>query len=284
MDGEEKEVYVHQSALAMANAGPGDTVLFFLHWSAKGLPQAAAPIIRIAAETFALKGEFKKPPNSEQGYIENTILKTIFKKDTVVNGDWAELLDPGDILAFNASIRADGTPMFEMGQPCQPDWEPTPGDLNSTKTSPDVQALQVVKGTHGMQAQSPDLGPDGKPLGIGRGVYGGIMRVINTELRVCTIESAPLKEQFGCDITCGVDLIMNEGKFTVQEGDVVRFELSPHLLPGAKPQAMSVTRMNAMAYTKPKQKPYDDRRRDRDSRRNEDEPFAKRRFEDGPRR
>merc|ERR1712176_752421 len=109
-------------------------------------------------------------------------------------------------------------------------------------------------------------------MGIGRGVYGGIMRRISHELKVCDIECAPLKEQFGCDITCGIDLILQEGQPICKEGEVIRFELSPHMLPGAKPQAMSVTKVNQVTYIKPKQQKGGKGREKGDSRQFDDDP------------
>jgi len=153
------------------------------------------------------------------------------------------------VLAFNASINKDGTPMFEMGQPCQNDWEPTPGDLGQTRTSAEIPALQVTLGTHGMQAQSPDL-VDGRPQGCPRGVYGGVVKSYSKANGYGFIKSMPIKEQFGHDVHFQGDLIPNQGSFQIGGGDVVRFELSPHLRPGGKPQALTVTRANAIPYKK----------------------------------
>jgi len=63
------DVYVHVKILQQSNAGPGDTVAFFLHWSnSSGQPQASTPIIRLAsAEGYALKGLFKPGPVNPHG-------------------------------------------------------------------------------------------------------------------------------------------------------------------------------------------------------------------------
>merc|ERR1711920_233813 len=107
---------------------------------------------------------------------------------------WASLLDEGDVLAFNASVNKDGTPAFEMGQPCIGDWEPAPGDLSVSRTSMDIPALQVVKGTHSMQAQVADLGPDGRPMSVPRGIYGGIIKSYSKANGFGFIDSQPIKE------------------------------------------------------------------------------------------
>merc|ERR1712060_849660 len=146
----------------------------------------------------------------------------------------------------NASVTQDGTPMFEMGQPCQKDWEPTPGDLNCTKTAAEVPALQVVKGTHSMQAQAADL-IDGRPQGLPRGVYGGVIKSYSKE-EGGLIYSKPIEEQFNCDVTFTADLLQSTGAFPIRMNDVVRFELSPHLKPGGKPQALSVSRSFQLPY------------------------------------
>merc|ERR1712226_660850 len=107
-----------------------------------------------------------------------------------------------------------------------------------------------MKGTHGMQAQCADLGPDGKPMGISRGLYGGTITVVDQEKGIGFIESQPIREQFGCDTQFTVEMITNNGKLTCHQGDVVRFELSPQLLSNRKLQALTVQRANQMPYVK----------------------------------
>ena len=43
-----RDVYVFEDVLMRGGAGPGDTVAFFVHWSARGQPQASTPLLRIA--------------------------------------------------------------------------------------------------------------------------------------------------------------------------------------------------------------------------------------------
>ena len=59
-----KAVFWACEVLQTAGAGPGDTLAFFIHWSAAGKPQASVPCIRVAAANgFALRGTFKPGPS-----------------------------------------------------------------------------------------------------------------------------------------------------------------------------------------------------------------------------
>merc|ERR1719222_1171445 len=57
-----QDVYAFEEVLSRGNAGPGDLVAFFVHWSAKGQPQASSPLLRLGCDEgvdWALKGTFK---------------------------------------------------------------------------------------------------------------------------------------------------------------------------------------------------------------------------------
>merc|ERR1712137_101269 len=145
-----------------------------------------------------------------------------------------------------------------MGQPCEPDWESVPGDLSFTHTSSDVPALQVVKGTHQMQATTPDMvDANGRPAGMLRGIYGGVVKSYSKANGFGFIHSMPVKEQFGFDVHFQGDLIGDQGSFSIQSGDIVRFELTPQLRPGGKPQALTCARANMPAYKMPKKEGED---------------------------
>lgn len=125
-----------------------------------------------------------------------------------------------------------------MGQPCQADWEACPADISETCSSSDVQPLVAPSG---------DCGHEGRPT---RGAWGGQIKLLSKASGFGYIESQPIKDQYGCDVHFVVDLIQENGQFTVRSGDVVRFELSPTLQPGGKPQALSVSRANQIPYKK----------------------------------
>jgi cold shock CspA family protein len=87
-----QDVYTHQSVMERGGVGPGDHVIFFMHWkNANGQqqnrPSAAAPMMRIAAEKgFAMKGWYKGIADPEKGFgfIECAELKLIFGRDVYV--------------------------------------------------------------------------------------------------------------------------------------------------------------------------------------------------------
>merc|ERR1719335_1723647 len=64
------EVYAFKDVLERAYAGPGDTVAFFLHWSARGQPQASSPLLRMSGgdTAYALKGYYKATQNQEKPF------------------------------------------------------------------------------------------------------------------------------------------------------------------------------------------------------------------------
>mmetsp|Transcript_8036 Transcript_8036/g.19957 ORF Transcript_8036/g.19957 Transcript_8036/m.19957 type:complete len:378 (+) Transcript_8036:75-1208(+) len=134
-----QEVYVFHDVLERAGAGPGDLVAFFLHWSAKGQPQASHPMIRLSAgdSGYALKGTFKPGPNSEKafGFFRCDDTKEFFGRDVYVNPDISGTLTEGQVVSFNTFLNKDGMPNCEAAEPCDPMWEPSPGDLSaSTET------------------------------------------------------------------------------------------------------------------------------------------------------
>merc|ERR1719265_1462365 len=67
-----QDIYAFKDVLERGAAGPGDTVAFFIHWSAKGKPQASHPLCRISCPEgsgeFALKGWFKPGPAHPEGH------------------------------------------------------------------------------------------------------------------------------------------------------------------------------------------------------------------------
>lgn len=155
------DVYVFENVLAESGAGPGDTVAFFLHWSASsGQPQASAPMIRIAAAEgdFALKGIFKPGgEGKDHGFLVCDTTKEFFGRDVYVNKDLAATLEPGASVAFNVYLNKDKMPNVQSqgdipgSAVCDADWEPTPGDISTTRTDPSV----VSKG------KGKDKGKDG---------------------------------------------------------------------------------------------------------------------------
>lgn len=140
------EVYVHRTVLEQAFASPGDTVIFFVHWSQKGLPQASSPMIRIAGETCcALKGIFKRAVSKDFGFIECPVLHYIFQRDVYCSREISAGLESGQLICFNAFLNQDGMPNAEVVQPCDESYEPSVGDLSQSCESKSVVPIKVKK-------------------------------------------------------------------------------------------------------------------------------------------
>jgi len=136
------DVYSHHSVMERGMAGPGDTVVFFMHWKGTS-PQAALPMMRIGAECsadekrYALKGWYKGIADIEGGFgfIECTETKILFGKDVYVHKELAAVASPG-FVCFNCRLQADSKdgqetflPMASSMQNCDENWKTTPGDL-----------------------------------------------------------------------------------------------------------------------------------------------------------
>jgi len=129
-----QDVYAFENVLQRGGAGPGDTIAFFLHWSARGQPQASSPLVRLAAGTegtYACKGTFKpgNDPAKGFGFIECQELKDLFGRDVYVAAQHAQGYEHGALVKFNAFVNREQKPNVQAMEPCTPDWEPVPGDL-----------------------------------------------------------------------------------------------------------------------------------------------------------
>lgn len=142
-----QEVYAFKDVLERGKAGPGDSVAFFIHWSAKNQPQASHPLIRISAPEgsgqFALKGYFKPGPNYPEGhgFLTCDETKEFFGRDVYVHKDLAPTLTQGQVVAFNCHLNKDGMPNITEAVEVDDSWEPTPSDLSQT-----WEAEIVIKG------------------------------------------------------------------------------------------------------------------------------------------
>ncbi|CAE8627785.1 unnamed protein product, partial [Polarella glacialis] len=128
-----QDVYVFQDVLERGLAGPGDKVCFFLHWSAKGQPQASSPLLRIqhsAEGQYALKGHYKPREGADFGFIACEETREFFDRDVYVNKDIAVTLEAGQLVSFNCYLNRDGLPNAEEVVPCEEEWLPVPGDLS----------------------------------------------------------------------------------------------------------------------------------------------------------
>jgi len=158
-----QDTYVFHEVLERAQAGPGDYVVFFIHWSPKGQPQASNPMVRISAADglYALKGTYKlgKDPAAGFGFLDNPATKEFFGRDIYVHKDLAATMVPGQTYSFNAYLNRDAMPNALDAEVCDPEWEPVASDL----TEPRRVEVDSAKGGKGGKGKG----------GKGKGGKGG---------------------------------------------------------------------------------------------------------------
>lgn len=251
-----KETYVFQNILQSCCAGPGDTVAFFLHWSAKGLPQASHPMVRLKAYSegsYALKGTFRMG-SSGFGFIDCPETKDFFDRDVYVNKDLAAALEPGAMVCFNAYLNQQGMPNAHDAAFCDASWEPEPSDLTQSQVV-DTYSMHGKGagkgwskggwdkgkgdsfgkdgGKKGAGKQSGSGKPSAPPTSTGQTVTG-FVKSFNEANNYGFVESDEVKEQYGCDAFLhGHEF---NGKLAV--GAFVQFEIGVNAQ--GKPQAIHV--------------------------------------------
>eukprot|EP00929_Paragymnodinium_shiwhaense_P081546 TRINITY_DN426_c0_g2_i1.p1 TRINITY_DN426_c0_g2~~TRINITY_DN426_c0_g2_i1.p1 ORF type:complete len:386 (+),score=126.04 TRINITY_DN426_c0_g2_i1:95-1252(+) len=143
------EVYAFKQVLENANAGVGDELAFFLHWSAKGQPQASAPVLRLsssAENNLVLKGTFKKG-KADYGFIQCQETMDYFGRDVYVGAQLAANIESGQLCAFNVMLNRDGMPNACLICPCDDSYGPVAGDLS---VSSEMEGFDKGKGKGGM--------------------------------------------------------------------------------------------------------------------------------------
>jgi cold shock CspA family protein len=131
------EVYAFKPILESQGIGVGDTIVFFVHWNAKGKPQATYELLRIATAVpgqYAMKGIYKASadPSKGFGFIEAPLAHEFFQRDVYVSKEQAALLQPNQTVAFNVKLNKDLQPSAADLVPVDPMWEPLKGDLSQT--------------------------------------------------------------------------------------------------------------------------------------------------------
>jgi len=242
-------VYIFQDVLERATpsgAGPGDRVAFFVHWSAKGQPQASSPLIRLKAGLddgcFALKGHYKAGKPGEFGFIDCADTKEFFGRDVYVNKDLAATLQPGQMVSFSAYLNRDSMPNAEEACVCDEYWEAVPGDLTQ------FAEVETGKGKgKGMAQEGPGKGGSfGGSFGGGKGtgkpgappeptgrVCSGMIKSFNEVNNYGFIECEEIKTEYGLDV------FMHGKEFTgYQVGEWVYFEVA--ISTKGQPQAVNL--------------------------------------------
>jgi len=259
-----QDVYVFQDVLERGLAGPGDKVCFFLHWSAKGQPQASSPLLRImhsAEGQYALKGHYKPREGADFGFIICEETREFFDRDVYVNKDIAVTLEAGQPVSFNCYLNRDGLPNAEEVVPCEEEWLPVPGDLSIAQQVDTGKGKGKGKGGKGDDAgkgsfkggdakgkgggkmfskgrKGEDGGPPGgKPELTGR-LCTGMIKSFNQANNYGFIDCEEIKEEFGSDVFMHGKELNN-----LQVGEQVQFEVG--LNSKGQPQALSIVALDA---------------------------------------
>eukprot|EP00933_Yihiella_yeosuensis_P058274 TRINITY_DN5864_c0_g4_i1.p1 TRINITY_DN5864_c0_g4~~TRINITY_DN5864_c0_g4_i1.p1 ORF type:complete len:525 (-),score=145.75 TRINITY_DN5864_c0_g4_i1:226-1800(-) len=239
-----QDVYAFEEVLVKGNAGPGDRVAFFLHWSAKGQPQASHPLLRInvAAEgQFAQKGTFKAS-QSDFGFIKCDETKEYFGRDVYVNKELAAGLEEGQTVCFNAYLNRDGMPNAESCEPCEETWEPPAAELSEYKE------VETGKGGKGKGKGEDGAGDSGGKGGKGGApeltgkVVSGTIKSFNSQNNYGFIECEEVKSEYGRDTFVHGKEFSGAG---LNVGDTVQFEVAINAK--GQPQAMNIEMIESAA-------------------------------------
>merc|ERR1719158_744029 len=259
-----QDVYAFQDVLQKGNAGPGDTVAFFLHWSARGQPQASNPMLRIGAGDggYALKGMIKKADMGEDLHIHCPEVRDMLQCDVRIPVEQMQMLAIGQIVCFNCNVGHDGIPMCETMELCEAEWEPLPVDLTQHRVvetrvpsatkggkgsaatwSQDQSQSQFGKGGDDWYGKGGDKGGKGKTKGGGGGppeptgkMYTGTLKSFNDLNNYGFIECPEVRVEYGNDVFAHGKMLQPIG---VQVGQVVYFELG--ISSKGQPQAINVS-------------------------------------------
>jgi len=260
------EVYAYRNILEECNAGVGDDIAFFLHWSGKGQAQASSPALKTSSaveNNLCLKGTFRKPQGKDFGFIDCFESQDFFGKDIYVPANLCDGINDGQIVACNVYFNKEGFPNANIICACQQDYEPQPGDLSYSHEiqmnkgfgkgdngSMPPQMLAMMKGM-GMDP-SMMMGKMGMGKGKGPGPYGrgtggpakkptptgqfmtGTVKKFYPEYNYGFISSDDVKVLYGGDVFCG-----GKDLSTYEVGASVMFQLA--LTEDQKPQAIDVT-------------------------------------------
>lgn len=235
-----QDVYGHHTVIQSAGIGPGDTVIFFVHWSARGQPQASDPILRVKAGDggYALKGVYKSGNDMEKGFgfIGSPELKDIYGRDVYVPKEIAHMLVSGQTVCYNVKINKEGMPNAEAAVGCDESWQPIPPDLSYTREVDVMTGLDKGKGkghSHGQKDENR-LAPTGR-------YFTGYLKSFKEASGWGFISADEVRAQYGTDAFVLNSQLRNTRKYI---GEWVQFEVG--INDRGQPQAMNVHSMEGM--------------------------------------
>lgn len=216
-----QEVYVWQDTLLQANAGVGDYVLFFLHWSVRGQPQASPPMLKLSggSRTMSHKGLFSlaKDESKGFGFINCPEIKEYFGRDVFVNKDLAAGLLSGTTVCFNCFLNKDGFPTAEAVIPCDPDWAPIPPDLSLSQ-----EVVDVEDPNSDLQPMGSSAAESASSITTTGETFTGLVKSFNPNGHYGFVECKEVEEQYKQNVF----IHQNNLAEPVQAGDTVEFELA----------------------------------------------------------
>lgn len=244
-----QEVYVYQDVLTQANAGVGDQVIFFVHWSIRGQPQASSPMLRISGgeKGMALKGTFKpaKSEDKQFGFIDCPEIKEYFGRDVYVNKDIAVTLIPGSTVSFNVFLNREGFPSAQAATPCEEDWTPAPPDLSwshelENPANPQSAIIDLKDRSLGMGLESTP----GAKTATGQ-IFTGLVKSFNVATNYGFLECQEVKDLYGFDVFLHGNSVVHP----IEVGDAVNFELA--INKRGQPQANNCVKVGAEGLGEP---------------------------------
>lgn len=229
-----QEVYAYGSVLETANVGVGDTLVFFIHWSNWGQPQASYELLRIhSINGMALKGTFKAAEADKGfGFIECPEAKEYFGRDVYVNKEFAAGLQTGQWVSFNVKLNRDMMPNVTEVALVDENWKPSQGDLSESKEAEDVPPSWESSAIAGVHVPGSRRGSVPTPTGE---FFTAEFKTFNEQNGWGFVGCDELRARFGSDVFAHNRELVNVPVKAV--GEVIYFELG--MTEDGKPQVLN---------------------------------------------
>jgi len=229
-----QEVYAYGSVLETANVGVGDTLVFFIHWSNWGQPQASYELLRIhAMNGMALKGTFKAAEADKGfGFIDCPEAKEYFGRDVYVNKEFAAGLQTGQWVSFNVKLNRDMMPNVTEVALVDEDWKPSQGDLSESKEADDVPPSWESSAIAGVHVPGSRRSAVPEPTGE---FFTAEFKTFNEANGWGFVGCEELRARFGADVFAHNRELVNVPNKAV--GEVIYFELG--MTEDGKPQVLN---------------------------------------------
>lgn len=106
-----RAVYVHQNMMAKSGVTVGDTVRFFLHLNAVGMPQAKMPMTLVESkQPTEFRGRVKSVSSTSSGLIECDETYELYRRDVLFPPTKSSGYREGQEVFFNVALNGEGMP------------------------------------------------------------------------------------------------------------------------------------------------------------------------------